>query len=59
MKIVDELPENAPDGELVWVMSAPAVGWQYLRENGVWYAVAGMNCPYIPRFLEENLPNQI
>lgn len=49
MKFVDELPEDAPDGELVWVMSAPGVGWQYERYHGTWVCIAGMNCPRIPK----------
>jgi hypothetical protein len=46
---MDKLPVNAEEGTRVWLWSAPGVGWQYERMNGVWVAVAGCNCPYIPQ----------
>lgn len=49
MKIVEQLPTTAPEGETVWVMSGTATGWQYTMNNGIWKVTAGMACPYIPR----------
>ena len=56
MKIVDDLPETAEEGEVVWIMFAAGVGDQFTYENGQWYRSGAMNCPYIPLFAEENHP---